>query len=348
MSSATEQKAIQNGKIPLDNERMRIRFPEHDYDAYWLFGGIRGHGEFEALKLGFNIGAFDGYDWGVSNIPPDTNVCWYEIQLIGKDGKVSFVELPIERSEFVYDRNKLDIQWGDRFHVKGEWPNMYWYLSNPDKSIVVELNATMGIAHWSPDFIHKGTSWNTVAMIDFEYNGTITANGKQQPFSGIGTVDRPAGRLFKSPTSPGVGYWEYDAFMLEEKFGLMHWKMVDGNGKTFVKDGATNFPDGEYHSGEFKMEYTKFEDRGTVRMAREWKCELKCDHGTLEYTVQGLGQEANGIPHTPGTGLPNLFMMVDGTFTSKSGEKTSFTGKGTGELILCEWDPSTNSKHKPW
>lgn len=335
-----------NGTIGLTDEQLRFKFPQNDYDAIWLFGAIRGNDRFKAIKVGVNVGTFDGYDWGMKDIVPDPNVCFFNITLIGDDEALIRNEYPA-RGDFQYDHQRLDVALDDRLRIVGEWPHMYWRLSSG--GVTVEFEARMSVAHWYPDFVLKGTSLAAVAIPDFEYSGTITIDGETTPFTGIGTIDRPSGRVFQSPTSKRVGYWQWDGIMLDDAFGLCQWKIVDGQGADAVLTGVTTYPDGAYHPGVLAIDYVSFEDRGGVPLPREMACRLSCDHGQLEYTVRGLGQAYDGTPHERGTVLPNLLYAVDGTFhPADGGASRSFSGRGTGELILSEWNPQTNSKQTPW
>lgn len=334
-------------RMELNKER-NVQFPERHFDGYWLFGAINGHPEFEAFKIGFNIGGFNGYDWGVKNIPADPNFCWYEITLIGRESKTTFVDMPIQRHEFDFEPHHLDIRLGDRFNVNAEWPYVNWYMASPDKNIIVQFKAETNIAHYGKNTVHKYTSWSMRHHPDFSYSGKITIDGVSHDFNGIGTIDHSKGVLFPSPTSQGVGYWEYDAFMIDDAYGLCELMLVDGAGRISGNEGATNYPDGNYHKGALEMEFTKFEQRGTVSMPREWKCKLVCDHGTLTYTVKGVGQHWDGVPHSLGDGFPNLLLLIEGEFVSNDGARRTFSGKGTGEFMLSEWNPETNSKYRPW
>lgn len=339
---------IDTGSGPLSNDDLRIRFPEKDFDGYWLVGAIRGDDRFQAMFLGFGLGVNDGYDWGFRNVVPDTNFSLYVIRLITKDDTVTYAEQPIHRHRFQYDHKKLDVRLEDRVRIRAEWPNVSYYMASPDKRVVVEFDGKMSLVHWSPDMVLRGTSWVTVGMIDLEYEGIIRVDGEEQAFTGIGTLDHPSGRLFKSPTSPGMGWWEYNAFMIDEKFGLYQWKIVDSNGDIVFSDAATNYPDGKKHVGQLDLEYTRFEDRKTIAVPREWTNVVRADHGTFRYTVRAVGQDANGVPHTPGDPLPNFLLLLDGEFTDDDGKVSKITGKGTGESVICELDPRTNTRKEPW
>ena len=327
---------------------MRIRFPEHDFDGYWMMGGIRGDGPYQAIVLGFSIGVNDGYDWGFIDVKPDPNFCLYAINLVGREEQVGYVEQPIHRHLFTYDRSRLDVRLGERFHVRGQWPKMQYFMASPDGRIKVELEGEMGIAKWSHDMVLRGTSWVTVAMPDFSFEGVATVDGVDLPIEGVGTLDHPMGRLFKSEASPGMGWWEYNCLMLNDEFGLYQWKIVDGEGQILSSDAVTNFPDHEYHSGVLELDYTDWEDRSTIQVPRAWATRITADHGTFEMTVRAQGQKNNGVPHRVGDPLPNFLLEVEGQFTPRDGPALDVTGKGTGETVISEWNPATNTPHRPW
>jgi len=359
MSGATDSRQAErqslehrtpNGTRPLTDDDMRVRFPEHDFDGYWLMGGIRGSGEFEALLLGFSIGVNDGYDWGFIDVKPDPDFCLYTFRFVGRERSVGYGEQPIHRHEFDYDRRRLDVRRGPRFHVEGSWPNITYHMESADGEMTVDLRGRMGgIAHWSRDMVLRGTSWVTVAMPDLEYEGLLKVGADEFAFTGVGTLDHPMGRIFQSPVSAGMGWWEYNCFMLNEKFGLYQWKIVDGTGEVLSSEVVTNFPDGKYHVGALDLEYEAFEDRQTIHVPRAWRSVVHADHGVFEYRVEALGEKWDGAPHGVGAPLPNFLLSLDGVFTPNGGAPPEqLTGKGTGETVVSEWNPHTNSSQRPW
>jgi hypothetical protein len=337
---------IANGTTPLSNDDFRIRYPEKDFDGYWLVAGIRGEDRFQALFLGFGMGVNAGYDWGFKNVVPDINFSLYVIRLITKEDTVTYVEQPIHRHQFQYDHSKLDVRFEDRLRIHGEWPRVEYYMANPDKSIVIEFEGTMSIAHWSRDMVLRHTSWITVAMPDLEIEGVITVDGEQQPFSGVATLDHPSGRLFTSPTSPGMGWWEYNALMLNDKFGLYQWKIVDGDGEIMSSDAVTSFPDRKYHVAPLELEYTQWEDRGSIQVPRQWRSVIHADHGTFELITTAVGQESD--THERGDPLPNFLLLQEGEFRGNDGTVVPITGKGSGESVISERDPYKNERQDPW
>ena len=334
--------------VALTDDDLRVRFPEHDYDGYWMFGGIRGDGPWQALLVGLSLGVNDGYDWGFIDVKPDTNFCLYALNLIGREECAGYLEQPIHRHRFRYDRRRLDIRLDDRLHVTGEWPRISYYVASADRSLIVELEGHMSIAHWSPDMILRGTSWVTVAIPDLHFQGQVTVHGERHEISGIGTLDHPMGRLFQSPTSPGMGHWEYNCMMLNERYGLYQWNIVDGNGEILASEAVTDFPDGRYHVGRLQLEYLDYEDRGPVHVPRAWRCRIEADHGTFEHVVRAVGQPWDGTPHRVGAPLPNFLLLLEGEFTGIGGSRVQVRGKGTGETVISERDPRTGRRQKPW
>jgi hypothetical protein len=183
-------------------------------------------------------------------------------------------------------------------------------------------------------------------MPDLEVEGQITAVGVVQPFTGIFTLDHPAGRLFSSPTSPGMGHWEYNCTMLNEQHGLLQYYIVDGDGELMLNEGVTTFPDGGYHVGKLDLQYTGWDERGEIQVPREWRSVIAADHGTFELVTRAVGQE--GEPQKRGEPFPNFLLLQEGEFRGNDGTVVPLAGKGTGESIVSERNPFTNERQSPW
>jgi hypothetical protein len=337
------------GQHSISDDWMNIGFPGRDFDGYSLFGAIRGSGEFEAIKLITLLGGVGAFDWGWKNLPPDLDYCFYEIRLIGEKRTVGHVAEP-HRHEFRYSRDKLDLRLGDQVRLSGSWPNMSWALASADGTLSVAIEAKAQSVHWSPTLVHRETAWVTYAHLDFEYEGLAVVEGVHHDISGIGTFDRPMGRIHHSSRSPGIGYWQWDGLMLDDKFGLFHWHIVDGDGNVLLSEGATNYPDYVFKTGKLDFAYREFEPRGNISRPTRWDCALITDVGTLRYDVQAVGETWDGTVAPLGTGLPNPLLRVRGVFEG-SGTRApsrSFVGKGTGESVQCLWNPATNTPSRPW
>jgi hypothetical protein len=222
-------------------------------------------------------------------------------------------------------------------------------MESPDGSYSLDLEGRLGgVADWTPDMVLRGTSWVTVAMPDIEFEGQMRANGEVVNLSGVGTLDHPSGRNRRSELSVGMGWWEYNCFMLNDRFGLFQWKAVDRSGETLLNRVVTNFPDGQMHAGSLDLEYTEWEDRGTLHVPRAWRVVANTDHGVFEHEVTAGGPTGVGTIHRIGDPLPNFPLSLAGTFTAHDGHSTPTVGRGTGETVISERDPYRNLPQKPW
>ena len=333
----------------LSNEDLRIRYPAHDFDGYWFFGGLRGESEFTALMMGLSVGVNDGYDWGFREVIPDPDFGLYAFRIIGPDRSVGYGEQPIHRHHFDYDRRRLDIRLGSRVQVSIDPTECHYHMESLDGDLSLELYGTMGkIVSWTPDMVLRGTAWTTVAMPDIEFAGQFRIADQVIPLEGVGTLDHPMGRNRHSDLSSGMGWWEYNCFMLNERFGLFQWKIVDRQGETILARAVTDFPDGKKHAGPVELTYTEWEDRGTIHVPRAWNVVIRADHGILRHRVHAQGPPWDGVAHRRGDPLPNFSLDLSGTFEPRNGPAQVTSGRGTGETVISERDPFHNRPQTPW
>jgi hypothetical protein len=325
---------------------MAVGFPERDFDGYALFGALEGHDSFRAIKLIVFLGGLDGFDWGMARIPPDPTFSFWEITLIG-DSESRRHFKTVDRSEFRAAREHLDVVLPGRVQLSGSWPSWEWEMSMPDEGVTVALTAKASSVYWSPNLVHKGTSWMTCAFADFTYEGLLTLDGTTTKVKGVGTFDHPFGVVRPTLRSPGVGFWEWDSFMINGEQGLFAWFAVDGNGKTIVADVVTTFPDGRSHVGQLDFEYTDFEDWNGIMVPRDWRCSAKVDHGELAYSVHAELEKPPG-GWAPGDALPNPLLVLSGVFNGRDGSSIPLQGYGTGESIQALIDPKTGNSKLPW
>ena len=165
---------------------------------------------------------------------------------------------------------------------------------------------------------------------------------------GVGTFDHPMGTLRPTLRSPGVGFWEWDAFQLGDEHGLFAWHAVDGVGSTVVSEAITSYPDGERHVGALTLEYTGFEDWSGTSVPSAWHCRIDADHGVFDYEVRASLIKPVAGAGSPGEAFPNPVLDLDGTFTPQGGAARPISGVGTGELIQSLLDPRTRLPKQPW
>lgn len=333
----------------VSDDEMRVRFPAHDFDGYWFFGGLRGGGDFRALMMGLSIGVNDGYDWGFRDVTPEPDYGLYLFRAIGPERSVGYGQQPIHRHQFEYDRRRLDVRLDDRVRVSLTGNDLRYHMQSPDGSLSLDLEGRLGgSAYWTPDMVFRGTSWVTVALPDIEFEGQLRADGEVIPLSGIATLDHPMGRNRRSEMSVGMGWWEYNCFMLNGGFGLFQWKIVDRAGDVVLNRAVTNFPDGQMHVGTMDLEYLEWEDRGTVQVPRAWRVVVHADHGVLEHEVRADGPPWDGTPHRRGDPLPNFALSLTGRLRLSDGSVLPTHGRGTGETVISERDPYRDQPQDPW
>jgi hypothetical protein len=326
---------------------MGVGFPERDFDGYALFGAIEGIAPYRAIKLILFLGGLDGYDWGMAHIPPDPAYAFYEIQLIG-DTEAYRRFQPLRRSDLRAARSHLDIRLDDRVALSGTTSSWRWRMAMPDDDVEVALEATASHVLWSPNLVHKGTSWITPAFPDFRYEGTVRIGGTTADVRGVATFDHPIGTLRPTLRSPGVGYWEWDGFQVGDEHGLFAWHAVDGLGSTVVSEAITTYPDGERHVGPLTLEYRAFEDWAGTSVPSAWRCRVDADHGIFEYDVRASLIKPVSGAGSPGEAFPSPVLDLDGTFTAHGADPRRITGFGTGESIQSLLDPRTRRPKQPW
>jgi len=341
--------AASDNSNALTNEEIRVRYPAHDFDGYWFFGGLRDSGEFTALMMGFSIGANDGYDWGFREVVPDPDFGLYVFQLIGPERSIGYGEQPIHRHHFNYDRRQLDVRLGSRLQVTIDPAELHYHMESDDGTISLDLDARMGkIVSWTPDMVLRGTAWTTFAVPDIEFTGEFRFADHVVPVDGIGTLDHPMGRNLRSNLSAGMGWWEYNCFMLNDLYGLFQWKIVDRAGETILARAVTNFPDGIKHLGSVELVYTEWENRESIQVPRAWDVVVHADHGVFRHSVRADGPPWDGVAHRRGDPLPNFALELDGTFEPLEGPTLLVEGRGTGETVISERDPYSNQPQTPW
>ena len=326
---------------------MGVGFPERDFDGYALFGALQGHPKYKAIKLIVFLGGLDGYDWGMAHIPADPTFAFWEITLIGESESRRMFRT-IDRGEFRTARDYLHVSLPGRVELSGSWPDWAWEMSIPDEQITVALKATASSTYWSPNLVHKGTSWITCAFADFRYEGTLTTGSDVTPFRGIGTFDHPMGIVRANVRSNGVGFWEWDSFMVNDDFGLFAWYAVDGAGGVIVADGVTTFPDGKTHLGRLMLDYKEFEDWRGITVPKAWSCNIEFDHGVLRYDVAAILERPPASRWQAGEALPNPLLSVRGEFKPTQGRPIPIEGHGTGESIQSLLDPKSRAPKRPW
>jgi hypothetical protein len=333
---------------PAGDDELRVRFPEHDFDGYWFFGGLHGDGPYEAIVFGLSLGVNDGYDWGFRDVVPDTDFCLYRFELVGRDRSVGFLEQGIHRHAFRYSHRRLHIELSELVRFDGTWPQLSCVMRSRDGQSSLEMTGTMGLTHWSPDMVLRGTSWVTVMSPNVHFEGVLTHEGERVRFSGVGALDHPMGRLFKSPSTAGMGFWEYNCLMLNDEFGMFAWHIVDRQGDIVLSEAVTDFPDGRYHTGALSLAYREFAAGDGVPVPQRWTCTVDADHGRLEYEVRVAGPQIAPSAIRRGQPLPNYLLDVAGTFTPLEGDPVEIRGKGTGESVISERNPQTGSAQLPW
>jgi hypothetical protein len=329
-------------------EQLRVRYPAHDFDGYWFLGGLRGEGPFTAIMVGLGLGVNDGYDWGFREVTPDPDYSLYTCRLVGPATTVGFGRQPIHRHEFSYDRERPVIQLSDEVEFSILEDRIHLRLASPDGAQELVLAGRIApMSCWTPDLVFRGTCFLSVAMFAIEFEGQYRDGDEVHLLSGVGTLDHPVGRLFRSPVSAGMGWWEYNCFMLDDEYGLFLWYIADRDGATTLATVATDFPDHSMHVGDLEIRYTRWEERGPVVMPRRWAIASEMDHGRLEAVIDATGPAWDGVPHERGTPFPNFALALDGCLL-REGDVHPIVGRGTGETVVSERDPYRDVPQDPW
>jgi hypothetical protein len=333
---------------PSDDE-LRVRFPAHDFDGYWFFGGLHGDGPFDAVMFGLGVGANDGYDWGFEDVQGDPDFGQMVFQMIGADGSVGANRQPIHRHEFAYDRRRMDVRVGGNIAVSMIDGTLRADLVSDDGARELHLVGQLpDHAYWTPDMIFRRTAFVSVAMPGIAFSGTFRDGDVTHTFSGIGTLDHPMGTLRHSVISRGMGWWEYNCMMIDQQFGLFQWFIIDGHGNQMLAAIATDYPDHRLHVGSLDLTYTEWQDRATQMVPTRWHVDAVMDHGSFEYEIVAGGAPWDGAPHVRGQPLPNFVLRLDGSFTPTGQRPTAVRGVGTGETVISERDPYHASRQLPW
>lgn len=336
-------------RTPLAATALNVDFPAHDFDGYWFFAGLRGDGPFQALMFGLSLGANDGYDWGFRHVTPDPDFGIVAMQAIGVDGAVGFAEQPVHRHRFRYARDRVRIHLEDVAHLEVDGDRLLVAMAAPDGSVSLELTGTLPAeAVWTPDLIFRGTAFVSVALTGVAFTGTLRVGDTEHAIDGVGTLDHPMGTVRRSTVSRGMGWWEYNAFHLEDGHTLFQWYAVDGDGDVLLAAVATDVPDGQLRLGTVEVAYTEWQDRGGIGIPTAWDVVATFDDGVARYSVTAVGPPWDGTAHQPGSPYPNFALRLEGELVPTTGPPTALRGWGTGETVVSERDPHRDAPQVPW
>jgi hypothetical protein len=329
----------------LPEDLVRVRFPQHDFDGYWIFGGLSGCPRFGAVKFGVTVGAFSGYDWGLKDVPTaDSDFCLYDCVLVGATESLRLAGDAIPRHAVRVSGSSLDVRIDDRLSLTGPWPRMSWRIGGDDAELQLEAEAQP--IYWLPQMIQSRSQWTSFVCPRTTYAGTLRIGDESWSVSGMGCFDHPMGRLGEFPQVPGVGWWQWNGYALDGGRSLWEWKVVNGDGEVIFSEGGTDFPDGRLRLGSLDLEYVRFESFGELPCPVEWRSQLDLGDMTLSYDVRAEGADAAKQPLERGAALPNLLLHVDGAATGAGDGR--LRGTGTGETTICRRSPATNERQEPW
>lgn len=335
--------------VPLASDDLLVRFPEHDFDGYWFFGGLESSEPYEAVVFGLSLGANDGYDWGFRPVVPDPDFGIVAVQVVAPSHAVGFGLQPVHRHRFRYNRRRPHIALEHIAHLRIDGDGLEVAFASPDVQLELELAGRLPThAVWTPDMIFRGTCFVSVAIPGIEFEGVLRVGTGAHHLRGVGTLDHPMGTLRRSEVSRGMGWWEYNSFRLDGGHGLFQWFIEDREGGLVLDAVATDLPDGELRAGRVALRYVEWQERGPVAIPVRWEAEATFPHGTARYVVTVAGPPWDGAPHERGTPYPNFVLRLEGTFTERSGQVHPLGGTGTGETVVSERDPHRRSPQEPW
>jgi hypothetical protein len=321
-------------------EHLGLRAPELDFEGYWLFALLEEESPFRAVKMGFSVGRYEGEDLGVA-VPGDPGNVLCVIELINVEDSVSFSTDALRRSEISQSNENIDILFGDLGRFRGEWPDIKFQMTEPENGIRLDFDLRGNNVHWWPDLALPGTYYRQYVCPDMELTGTITLDGQSHSVKGMGAFDRPFGRLVKSPTSRGVGFWHYDVIMWEDRSTALSWLVTDLSGEKILNYGMGNFHRSELLLFEhFQIEYLEFESRGEGGMLpRRWKATLSGEDGRLDYEVEALGQKYDSSKPHESFLMPSPVLSCKGGLTTTEGEQLMLKGIGLPEYHVAHRGP---------
>jgi len=324
----------------LKNEHLGLRAPEFDFEGYWLFALLEEGSPFRAVKMGFSVGRYEGRDLGV-DVPGDPGNVLCVIDLINEDDSISFSTDAIRRHEISQSPEGTDILFGQLGRFRANWPSLRFQMVEPGNDIRLDFELRGKTVHWWPDLVLPGTYYRQFVCPDMELGGTIMVAGQTYSVTGMGAFDRPFGRLVKSPTSRGIGYWHYDVIAWEDRTTTLSWLVTDLAGETVLNYGMGNIGQSELLLFEdFDIEYLEFEGRGEgIHLPRKWRAVLSGEDGRLDYQVEALGQEFD--PGNPRESflLPSLILSCRGTLTTPHGDELTLKGMGLPEYHVAHLGP---------
>ncbi len=198
--------------LHLRQEDLALRAPQLDFEGYWLFGLLEEGSPFRAAKMGFSVGRYEGEDLGV-DVPGDPGNVLCVIDLVNEWDAISFSTDSMSRHEISQSPQETDILFGRLGRFRGNWPILQFQMLDPQHGIELEFDLKGRHVHWWPDFVLPGTYYRQFVCPDMELTGTIKRQGQDHPVRGMAAFDRPFGRLVKSSTSRGVGYWHYEVIL---------------------------------------------------------------------------------------------------------------------------------------
>jgi hypothetical protein len=336
----TVEEILGRSATEIDTHALGLQFPACDWSGYFLFAVLDGDGGPQALNLGLLIGHMNGADLNMPHMVGDPRRITV-IRSLVHDGRSyrSPDETTYTRRDLVYSRAGLDVQVGDAARIRGSWPDFELYFADPVHDVVYELAGRARHVHWMPDHVYSN-AYSYVVFPDFAFSGTVTVRGEAHAVTGVGALDHVCGRSIVSPSSPGVGFWQYDPTVWEGGLVSNGLYFVGADGAEVVAAGATTLPDGGYHPARrFTIEHLEVAEAGpnsglpggaSQVAPRRWRATLETGQGTLVY-------EAEAVEVADPAGNPlreaNVLYRAEGVLSLDGGGELAVRGRGYNEYM---------------
>jgi hypothetical protein len=336
---ATPEEILRSSSASIDDHALGLQFPACDWAGYFLFAALDGDGPCQAVNLGLLVGHMEGRDLRMPGMVGDPRRL-VVIRSLVHDG-VSYRspdDASYTRSDLVYSRAGLDVQVADVARIRGRWPEFELYFVDPVHDVVYDLAGRAGHVHWVPDHVYS-TLYSYVVFPDFAFEGTITVAGVVHEVAGVGGLDHVNGRNVASPSSPGVGCWQYDPISWEDGWASNALLFLGDAGEVVVGAGAVAAVGGSYHPcPSFAIRYLEVDEGGAnsglgellQAVPRAWQGLLRGEGCELEYTARRIDVVApDGRPVVEA----NAYFEAEGVLRVSGRPERSLRGRGYNEFM---------------
>lgn len=297
------------------------------YDGWWLFCSFDENEYLEGI-MSVLVANWDD---------PDKGGC--HNKLFTKEG-VYELRLEVPRTDIHMDSDRFNVRLihDDVIYVSMENKDRYYHIhvEDPENSVIGYFNIT-------PRHLHYWAS-RYFGTLDSPIEGIVEVGGEKHEITGACSFEHAWGEGTEAPPDapPKYAYSHYETLILEDskgtKFGAMHWPWLKTTGEGYVEmPGATNLPDGEYHSypkSDYTVEYLDKTVIDGFNIPTKWRVIANTSKGILNYTGNArLISKIYSHPTFVGAMESAVHILTDytGEFIYEDG-KIELTGKGVFEF----------------